>query len=365
MRIRPEQLIDQLYGPPPKKGQKNLEDFKKKNLPKPERPKAEALLELAEKAQLDLQTKLDHRAHQFNLPASFKLEAPIPPDWLSEKHLEALKDIFGQQNLEPMPLPSPDTLDDPDYQAMMYPKEQNPQDQNQGLISYRSSWWNESAQEITQQPETWGQAYIRSLKEELTQLKNSFILIESIPKPNYTDGGQHYGTKDGQDPQQDPLLPIFQETFGQDKNRFNYSHDELTEKLLPQIKRKIIDQFQKQNLNFNPDQIQVTLTPAHLFNLQTSLNQSQNSQTNTWEWSSTPLLDKNNQDSGHRLNVGYSDRGGAANVDNDLRGDHWDSGGARLAVVFRSWHLKLNPFRLKPKTWSFQNWAWNQAQFLV
>jgi hypothetical protein len=38
-RFTPEQLIDELYGPPPKEGQKSLEDFKKKQIPKPEKPK--------------------------------------------------------------------------------------------------------------------------------------------------------------------------------------------------------------------------------------------------------------------------------------------------------------------------------------
>lgn len=38
--FNPEQIIDELYGPPPKQGQKKLEDFIKKNVPKPERPKS-------------------------------------------------------------------------------------------------------------------------------------------------------------------------------------------------------------------------------------------------------------------------------------------------------------------------------------
>lgn len=38
-RFNPEQIIDELYGPPVKKGQKKLEDFKKKAIPKPEKPK--------------------------------------------------------------------------------------------------------------------------------------------------------------------------------------------------------------------------------------------------------------------------------------------------------------------------------------
>ena len=40
MKLTPEQLIDKLYGPPKKEGQKKLEDFKKKNIEKPEKPKS-------------------------------------------------------------------------------------------------------------------------------------------------------------------------------------------------------------------------------------------------------------------------------------------------------------------------------------
>ena len=40
MKFSPEKLIDKLYGPPKKEGQKKLEDFKKKNIEKPEKPKS-------------------------------------------------------------------------------------------------------------------------------------------------------------------------------------------------------------------------------------------------------------------------------------------------------------------------------------
>lgn len=44
MPFTPEQIIDALYGPPPKEGQKKLEDFKKKNIPKPEKLKGERII---------------------------------------------------------------------------------------------------------------------------------------------------------------------------------------------------------------------------------------------------------------------------------------------------------------------------------
>lgn len=53
-RLTPEQLIDQLYGPPPSSSQKKLEDFKKKNIPKPDKPKS-LDHELFEQIDLDIQ----------------------------------------------------------------------------------------------------------------------------------------------------------------------------------------------------------------------------------------------------------------------------------------------------------------------
>lgn len=37
--FNPNQLIDRLYGPPKTTADKKLEDFKLKNIPKPEKPK--------------------------------------------------------------------------------------------------------------------------------------------------------------------------------------------------------------------------------------------------------------------------------------------------------------------------------------
>jgi len=49
--IRPEQIIDALYGHPKKEGQKKLDDFKRKDIAKPEKPKG-IETELEEKLEL-------------------------------------------------------------------------------------------------------------------------------------------------------------------------------------------------------------------------------------------------------------------------------------------------------------------------
>ena len=335
MRFRPEQLIDELYGPPKKEGQKRLEDFKKKNIPKPERPKTAEILEAAERKAREMSEKLNQRAQEFKLNKDYKIETPQNiPAWLTPEHLESLNEIFGQNNLELYPIPSPETLDN-DYLTIMYPESQRKEDQTKGLISYRPPLWNnQSDQTVTKSKETWGQAYARSMRAELEKLQNSLILIESIQKPNYIDGSQHYGEKEGTNSKLDLLLPAFQETFGQDQNRFNHSHDELSQNLLPKVKEKILKIFQEKNLPFSENDFEVILTPAPLFNLQTTFYHPENSQTNTWEWTATPLEDAKGRDSGHRLVVGSSDLGGVAYVANDHRGNHWDDRGARLAVVF-------------------------------
>ena len=55
MELTPKQLIDQLYGPPKTEGQKKLSDFKKKGVPKPEKPESLEYSELFEKLNLEQQ----------------------------------------------------------------------------------------------------------------------------------------------------------------------------------------------------------------------------------------------------------------------------------------------------------------------
>ena len=67
---------------------------------------------------------------------------------------------------------------------------------------------------------TWGELYVASMRSEASQLQNTLLLTESIQKPNYIDGTQQYGSKEGLDDTLDPLLPIIHEVFGDEANRF-------------------------------------------------------------------------------------------------------------------------------------------------
>ena len=298
----------------------------------------EALAEIAEAARQKLEAALNQRFAEFGSAQRFALASPENlPSELTPEHLQALTEIFGPKNLQPLLLPTAPELQDLDepYAQVMYPEKQQPADTAKKLTSFRPTWFNQPAEASYQTPEaqTWGQVYLRSMRAELTDLGGSLLLMETIQKPNYKNGSQRYGTSAGTEAGQDPLLPLFQSAFGPKANRFNHSWTELTETLLPLVKQKIIAIFNAKGLA--PLDLEVILAPAPAFNLQTTLFHPENSQTNTWEWSSTIVLDKDDQDSERRLNVGHSESGGAANVDHGHRGNRWVNGGARLAVVLR------------------------------
>ena len=252
----------------------------------------------------------------------------FPPEYI-----EALSEVFKGEKLDLTAMPKEEELTD-EYFDKMYPVKQRAEDTTRGLTSYRPNWWNESSnKEITgPDKETWGQAFERSMRAEAEQFKESVIFTESIQKPKYKDGKQQYGTIEGTEPDKDPLLPIIQKVFGKKANRFNLTWDQITNELLPKVKEKIKDEFAGRCATI-PD-FEVILTPAIVSNLQTTLNHPENSQTNTSEWTSTILLKQDGTDSGYRLLVGDSERGGAGSVGDDPRESRWGDRGFRLSVVF-------------------------------
>ncbi len=117
MPFSPEQLIDELYGPPKKEGQKKLEDFKKKKVAKPERPKgAETIITAKDKegreAVFDLE-QIKERWITFYRESNLteiaeeleKTEAS-----LTEEQIEKLK-VKSEEGFDKLILfPSPETL---------------------------------------------------------------------------------------------------------------------------------------------------------------------------------------------------------------------------------------------------------------
>jgi len=236
------------------------------------------------------------------------------------EYIKALAEVFKGETLDEIAMPKPEELTD-EYFDKMYPAKQREADTARGLVSYRSSWWNQDANKdlVGQVEETWGQVYARSMKSEAERFTDSIIFSESIQKPKYKNGSQQYGTTEGDDADIDQLLPLINEVFGKKANRFNLSWDDITAKLIPKIKEKIQEAFAGKHLSV--PNFEVILTPALISNRQMTEQRPENSQTNTSEWTSTILLKQDGTDSGHRLLVGHSERGGAAYVDNDRRGN--------------------------------------------
>jgi len=316
---------------------------------KPEQPKSDkrdrgkiALKEIRESIEI-LKQALNQRATEFGLPVPKLDLPPLPPDFTKE-HLEALNEVFGSNNLEATVCPKPEELTD-EYFQMMYPATQRTEDTARGLKSYHPGWWDKTASEgfcITSEEAektgkvqaTWGELYTKSMQAESTQLGSTVLLSEIIQKSNYKDGNQHYGTKEGTDSTKDNLLPIIKEVFGNTANRFNLTWDQITQELIPKLKEKVLQAFQTKGLK--EKDIEIIITPAIVSNLQTTLKHPTDSKTSTYDWTSTPLINQYDKDSGDRLLVGCSVDGGAGYVSDVLPGGRWNDGGFRLSVVLKS-----------------------------
>jgi len=286
-------------------------------------------------AQLD--ANINHRFSEQGRLETVTIKPPELPPGLTQEHLDTVREaLSGGKGFEERVLPTLDDLRNLDetYVGAMYPETQSEADKTRGLVSYRPSWWKDNADKaLSASGQTFGAVYLRSIRKELEALGGSLVQLDTATKPSYTDGKQQYGTKEGTDPAADPLLSLFKEAFGSDANRFSHSWDDLETKLLPLAKRKIAEALKAKGLS--KVDFEVILVPATLDNLEMTFNHPESSSTNTWEWTSTTLMDDSGNDTGRRLVVGYSGSGGAGYVDYVARGDSLGSLGARLAVVWK------------------------------
>jgi len=291
-----------------------------------------------------LRIAMDERFTEFG-GFSPGIETLAMPKEFTESHLEAMKEFFGKKNLEATAFPKTEHLTDKYFEAM-FPAGQRQQDSDRGLVSYRLNWWKETAgdnfaisedeAQRTHIPRaTWGDLYIKSMHAEAAEMHGALLLSETIQKPSYTDGTQQYGTKEGTDASQDQLLPVIKEVFGDDANRFNLTWDQINQELLPKLKEKLTEVLKAKGLT-TLENLDIIVTPALISNLQTTLKHSTDSETNTYDWTSTTLLTQKDQDSGSRLLVGLSDSGGAGYVNNGGRDGTWGGRGFRLSVVLKS-----------------------------
>jgi hypothetical protein len=323
-RYSSREVSNFLFGEPPSEAGKKLADLKK-TLPKPERASESA--ELHERAR-ELADKLSERlTARAASSETYSVAPPELPPGLTEAHLTAVREALAPSGdgFAERVLPVAADLGglNEAYIDMMFPASQRPEDTANGLTSFRPSWFDA--------------AYVNSMRQELTVLGGSLVLLDTAIKPNFTDGTQHYGTVEGNDPAKDPLLPLFREALATPEkptpNRFNHSWDELQTKLIPLVEEKIkakLDERGLETIDF-----QVILVPAVLDNMEMTFNQPASSATNTYEWTSTPKLDGSGVDTGLRLRAGHSGAGGAGSLDAYARSDGYGYLGARLAVVFK------------------------------
>jgi len=254
------------------------------------------------------------------------------PSYFPPELKAAVEEVFHSEAMDKIRMPKLEELTN-EYFDRMYPVKQRKEDTARGLVSFRPSWWNQKTDEshVGTAEETSGNAFIRSMRGEAKQFRGKTLLTESIQKPNSIDGSQQYGTKEGTDATKDPMLTIIQEVFGEKANRFDHSWNQLTEKLLPTVKKKITDKLKSKGLAV--PEFKVILTPAIVSNQQMTNLRPENSKTNPYEWTSTVLLKQDGSETASRLAVGDSDDGGAACVDSGDRADGWYRRGFRLSVV--------------------------------
>ncbi len=293
--------------------------------------------EIAESARVSLENALNNRAEELGVSLRFSLPLPKIPKNLLPEHLTIIKKLF-QGKCEPMSLPTSKALHllDKEYQDLMYPVSSSAKDTLRGLISLRSSVFDHLACMAVgiKSNKPLSQLLFYAMAEELQTLGNSLVLFETTLKPNRVDYcKQHYGTIEGTDPAQDPLLPYFQEVFGKDTNRFGHSRDDLQTRLLSRIKEEIEKRSRDYGLSI--PEFEVILTPAVAFNLYATFFRPELSQTNTFEWSSTVFRDDKDNGREYQLCVGSSMLGGAADVDFSPPNQRVGSRGARLAIVFK------------------------------
>lgn len=266
-------------------------------------------IEQIEEAAKKMKEFFKERAKGFRVKPP-ELQETLAPIELTENHLEALDEVFGMGNLEPVIMPEPESLDN-DYFEMMFPKEQREEDKARGLISYRPKWWEEEANAGIFKPkkETWGEVFIRSMKAEAERLQGKIIFTESIRRPEqiYEDS-QQYGTKEGKDKTKDPLLAIIKGVFGDKVSRFSLSWDEINMRLLPKVKEEIEKKFEGEGLEV--PSFEVMITPALVRNEQITEKHPENSRSYTNELTSTVFQGQDGKDTGLRVVLGYHGEGG-------------------------------------------------------
>lgn len=286
------------------------------------------LYETIEETKDKIEDGLNKRFSEFGSSQRFEISLPEHAKEVTKEHLEAIYELFGKDTFEPFIIPKLADLKnlDNEYMKVMYPKKQWKKDTERGLKSIRSERWDKQMETETVGVTKKGSVLFReSLRGELESEGGNFALIDTTVRPaQYNNNSKYYGSKEGNNPELDPLLPIFQQAFGQDATRFGHSASRFIEKLLPAAERMIRKQFREKGLPV--PSFCVMLVPATAFNIQTTLFHPENSQDRCAEWTNTHFRPY----SSDVLMIG----GNAADLHNIHPSTECIGVGARLAIIF-------------------------------
>lgn len=157
----------------------------------------------------------------------------------------------------------------------------------------------------------WKDEYMESIRNDHKELGGKFLLYESVQKPGFLNGIQLYGSEKGNQEGLDKLEKEFVEAYefieandnleemlSSSKNRYSWSFNNINKYLIAQAQRE----FKKAGL---PGTLKVR--PAT--NFIDTIFFPYNGDTDTYEWTSTKLVNSNNN-----LTVGHQPLGGLSCV---------------------------------------------------
>ncbi len=282
------------------------------------------LYRMVEQERMRMNHGLNKRFADFGSSMSFDIQWPeIPEEWTKE-HVQILHEIFGENNLEPRIVPTPDDLHDLnfEYLKIMYPEaeissdgerlkaETNAYDRANGLVSFSvDPQLNNRTTAKNRNNFIRILRYRESMANELKNIGGKVIFMETIQKP-LQENDSYYGKEYDAQENDDNLLSFFLSALQNSSDRFWYSWVDIETDVIPKIEKKIEKCFLEHELPV--PKFTVMMIPALMNNLDMTLYHKEQSLSKFNEWSSTRVEGKPEE----CLISGRSIRGGASYVDN-------------------------------------------------
>ena len=176
----------------------------------------------------------------------------------------------------------------------------------------------------------WKDDYKESIINDHKKYGGRIILYESIQKPNFLSEIQLYGSKKGEEKGLDRLEKEFLEaeelleaqgdleiSLASSKNRYSWSYNNIVKYVLPQIQKELKEAKLPGELIIRP-----------ATNFIDSIFFPYNGETETYEWTSTPLVGTQNL-----LTVGHEPLGGLSCVLDHDPATYYANIGVRFAIL--------------------------------